>query len=89
METEDSNEKEFHLIEEKLEILQTDIEKLDEKMDKILEMMDKIIQDTQRMDLHITFIEDIYEKIKSPFHFLMKKTENIQGYVVEKASIIM
>ena len=57
------------------------ITRIEEKLDLILEKIDKISCDTQRMDSHITFIEDIYEKIKSPFHFLMKKTESIQESV--------
>ena len=63
---------------EEITKIETRINTLEEKIDLIIQKMDKISVDTTRMDSHITFIEDVYEKIKSPFLFLMKKTESLQ-----------
>lgn len=48
--------------------------KLERSVDLILEKLDKINQDTSRMDNHISFVENIYSRIKTPFHYLMNLT---------------
>jgi len=40
--------------------------------------VDKISKETERMNNHITFIEEIYIKVKSPFHYVMNKISSHQ-----------
>mgnify|MGYP003970687881 CR=1 FL=1 len=47
---------------------------LEKSIDLILKKLDKINEDTQRMDSHISFIESIYSRIKTPFHYIMNLT---------------
>jgi hypothetical protein len=47
---------------------------LEKSVDLILNKLNEIKQDTNRMDSHISFVEGIYERIKSPFHHIMRLT---------------
>jgi len=60
-------------LSEKINKLSKKIDNIDEKIDKLINNSEKISRETQRMDSHVTFVEDIYNKVKSPFHFLMNK----------------
>ena len=64
-------------MEEQLDVLENKITGMENKIDKIEELLAKIANDTTRMDSHITFVEKIYETIKSPFHYILGKTEKI------------
>ena len=47
---------------------------LEKSVDLILQKLDKINKDTSRMDTHISFVENIYSHIKTPFHYIMNLT---------------
>ena len=49
------------------------IDKLDEKLDKITLILENNVENCKKMAEHITFIEDIYNKIKLPLSFLLNK----------------
>ena len=62
-----------------------EIKKKQDEIERIIniicEKLDKISNETNRMDSHVTFVEDIYDKIKSPFHFIMDKVNNTRLYL--------
>lgn len=45
----------------------------------ILEKLDNISKETKRMDDHVSFVEGIYDNVKSPFHFAMNKINSISN----------
>lgn len=45
----------------------------------ILEKLDIISKETKRMDDHVSFVEGIYDNVKSPFHFAMNKISAISN----------
>lgn len=49
------------------------IHKLDVKLDKITTILENNIADCKKMADHITFINDIYTKVKLPLNFLLNK----------------
>lgn len=59
------------------------INKLEEKLEETnkilikeldkLNKLEEIHKNTQRMEDHINFIESTYERVKTPFHYLMDK----------------
>ena len=49
------------------------LDKLDEKLDKITNILETNVQICKKMAEHITFIENIYNKIKLPLSFLLNK----------------
>lgn len=53
--------------------LKHEITKINEKLDIILNRLDNISQETKRMDTHVTFVENIYDNVKAPFHYAMNK----------------
>ena len=64
-------------VEDKLNELLIKIDNKEIKMDKIINQNDKISSETCRMDSHVSFVEDIYDKVKSPFHFTMNTISKI------------
>lgn len=56
-----------------INILNKKIQKLEEKLDKIILILESNVKDCKKMAEHITFIEDIYKKIKLPLGFLLNK----------------
>lgn len=65
--------------------MMTDAEKLDcilHRLDDVnarLERMEQILQDVHgnstKMTSHVDFVENVYEKVQSPFHSLMNFTD--------------
>ena len=51
---------------------------MNKKLDKILELMEN---DCKKMVDHIDFIEKVYDKVKSPFHFIMNRFSGL--YTIE------
>ena len=45
-------------------------ERMETKMYNILEILEK---DCKKMTVHIDFIENVYDNVKSPFYYLMDK----------------
>lgn len=53
--------------------------KLETLEKNILEKLEKISAETEKMDQHVEFVQGIYEKIKSPFHYAMNKISVLSG----------
>jgi hypothetical protein len=58
---------EFSIIIEKLEKIEKDIEFIKEKLDK------DIIKNSNKLNKHIDFIENVYDTVKSPFEYVYSK----------------
>ena len=72
-----------------LRMEERDIKILD-KLNEILNRLDKIEQDIQylkngsdTMTEHVTFVDNVYESIKTPFYFIINKIKTIE-YIPEK-----
>ena len=57
-------------IEDKLDNIDKNIKTLELK----LEIMSK---ETKRMDSHVSFVENIYSSVQTPFHFIMNRVNNL------------
>lgn len=53
------------------------ITKLENSVQLILSKLDEIKKDTNRMDSHISFVENVYSNIKLPFYYLMNFSEKL------------
>lgn len=53
------------------------ITKLENSVELILTKLDAIKKDTNRMDSHISFVENVYSNIKLPFYYLMNFSEKL------------
>ena len=47
---------------------------MDKKIDRILELVET---DCKKMREHIDFVEDVYDKVKQPFNYVMDKVNYI------------
>jgi len=56
------------------------IEIIETKLDKILELLEV---DCKKMSNHIDFIENVYDKVKSPFNYIMN-VANTMSYSDKK-----
>ena len=56
------------------------IEQMDKKMDKILEILSV---DCKKMSNHIDFVENIYDKVKKPFNYVMDRVSNFIAPTIE------
>lgn len=69
-------------------VLFAEIKELQNKLEtiekNISEKLDKISKETEKMDQHVDFVQGIYDKIKSPFHFTMNKISVLSGNSPEK-----
>lgn len=51
----------------------SDVTLILEKLNDIEKRLEKIENGTNKMTNHVDFVENIYGKIKKPFHFLMDR----------------
>ena len=72
-----SNElQELQEIKEILQIMQQDIQLIKTEL--------KIIKkETHKMDEHVDFVNNIYDKVKSPFHYILNKVEYLRGNSID------
>jgi len=59
-------------IKEELKELSNKIDTMNQKIDNLFELLEK---DCKKMTSHIDFVENVYDKIKQPFNFIMDKVE--------------
>lgn len=50
---------------------------LEAKMDRVLELLETIAKETKVMDEHVQFVEGVYQRVKSPFHFVMDRISRL------------
>lgn len=62
---------ELKLIIEKLNNIQTDINEIKKELKEIKE-------GTVKMDRHINFVDGVYDKVKSPFHYILESVDKIK-----------
>lgn len=78
----ESDKQILNLILEKLKSLENAQTKLEKKLDDIL-------VNTKRMEDHIDFVENTYNKVKRPFHYLMDKVNLLSFSPFSKKSEIL
>jgi hypothetical protein len=60
--------------------LKNKIERMEEKLDAILQRMDNsIIKNCDKMGNHIDFVNNVYDTVKVPLHYLSNKVQKMIG----------
>lgn len=60
--------------------LKTKIERIEEKLDAILQKMDtNIIKNCDKMGEHIDFVNNVYDTVKVPLHYISNKVQKMIG----------
>jgi hypothetical protein len=67
-------------IRNEITILKKKIERMEEKLDAILQRMDNsIIKNCDKMGDHIDFVNNVYDTVKVPLHYLSNKVQKMIG----------
>lgn len=62
------------------------LESIENSQTKLEQKLDNILLNTKRMEGHIDFVENTYNKVKTPFHYLMEKVSLISFSTFSKKS---
>lgn len=74
-------------IRNEITILKIKIDRVEEKLDAILQKMDtNIIKNCDKMGEHIDFVNNVYDTVKVPLHYISNKMQKIIGVTNEDAS---
>ena len=68
---------------EEISNIKEELNAINKKLDKILEVLKT---DCKKMADHIDFIEEVYDKVKSPFHFIMNRFSGL--YTIENPQTV-
>ena len=63
-------------IKMKLSELEVTMLQMNQKMDRIVESLEK---DCKKMSSHIDFVENVYDRVKQPFTYLMDNVSNMMN----------
>jgi hypothetical protein len=67
-------------IRNEIAILKNKIERMEEKLDTILQKMDThIIKNCDKMGDHIDFVNNVYDTVKVPLHYISNKVQKMIG----------
>ena len=67
-------------IRNEITILKNKIERMEEKLDAILQKMDtNIIKNCDKMGDHIDFVNNVYDTVKVPLHYISNKVQKMIG----------
>jgi len=71
-------------IKMKLAELEITLIHMNEKIDRLVESLEK---DCKKMSSHIDFVENVYEKVKQPFTYLMDNVSNIMNRAITTSQV--
>lgn len=75
-------------IRNEIMILKNKIEIMEEKLDAILQKMDnEIIKNCDKMGDHIDFVNNVYDTVKVPLHYISNKVQKMIGGANEEDHI--
>jgi len=70
-----------------LELVLQKLEELENSHLNLERKLDEIHKNTKRMEDHINFVENTYDKVKTPFHYLMDKVSLLSFSPFRKSEI--
>ena len=56
------------------------LDSIEKSIVNITTILNKISGETNRMDSHVSFVENVYETIKTPFHSIMNRVHFFSKY---------
>jgi|TARA_A100001037_G_C15079185_1_gene603339 hypothetical protein len=63
-----------------MESIEERLSKIEEKIEIILDLLQKDVKpNCDKMGNHISFVEGVYDNVKSPLDFICNKVNNIRG----------
>jgi len=74
-----TNKESFDELKMKLAELEITMLQMNQKMDRIAESLEK---DCKKMTSHIDFVENVYDKVKQPFTYLMDNVSSMMNRTI-------
>ena len=73
-----------------IKILKNQVERMEEKLDAIMQKLnDNIIKNCDKMGDHIDFVNNVYDTVKVPLHYISNKVQKMIGGVNSNKNVIM
>ena len=73
-------QKETPIISKEITTLKNQVERMEEKLDAILQKLDdNIIKNCDKMGDHIDFVNNVYDTVKVPLHYISNKVQKMIG----------
>ena len=67
-------------IRNEIKILKNQVERMEEKLDAIMQKLDtNIIKNCDKMGDHIDFVNNVYDTVKVPLHYISNKVQKMIG----------
>jgi hypothetical protein len=67
-------------IRNEIKILKNQVERMEEKLDAIMQKLDNnIIKNCDKMGEHIDFVNNVYDTVKVPLHYISNKVQKMIG----------
>jgi hypothetical protein len=75
-------------IRNEIKILKNQVERMEEKLDTIIQKLDnKIIKNCDKMGDHIDFVNNVYDTVKVPLHYISNKVQKMIGNSTKHADV--
>ena len=65
------------LVLQKLELIDARLDAIDARLDAIDTRITEVKKDTGKMSKHINFVDNVYTKVKIPFHYMCDTVDQI------------
>ena len=62
-------------LEKKTESIENELKKIDNKLTDLIILMNDNKRDCEKMSSHIDFIDNVYQKLKTPIDYICKRLE--------------
>jgi len=62
-------------LEKKTESIENELKKIDDKLTDLIILMNDNKRDCEKMSSHIDFIDNVYQKLKTPIDYVCKRLE--------------
>lgn len=60
------------------------LDNIEERLEKLEKEVSYIKDSSNNMNEHISFVENVYDTVKSPFYFIMNKIKPIDGIPIKE-----
>jgi uncharacterized protein YaaN involved in tellurite resistance len=80
-----TNKDSFDELKMKLAELEITMLQMNQKMDRIVESLEK---DCKKMTSHIDFVENVYDKVKQPFTYLMDNVSSMMNRTITYSRVV-
>jgi|LauGreDrversion4_2_1035121.scaffolds.fasta_scaffold23820_2 hypothetical protein len=64
------------------------LRRIDERIESLENKISVIHDKCDKMEKHINFVDSVYERVKTPFHFIMNRVASVISYTALRAESV-